>query len=183
VTRAENGSPIDSAIVRVPDFYEKKVATSPAGTFTAELPGGAHTVIVTFPGYRPDTASVAIADGDTTLHDVALVSDATAVGSPGAADAFASPPALALSAAHPNPTRGLASLDLSLARSSVVRATVFDGSGRRVRRLEPEFLPAGTHALSWDGADDDGRPVADGTYLFAIDAAGAARTTKITILR
>ncbi len=181
VTRAENGAPIEGAIVSVPGFYNKTVATDSAGRYTAELPGGAQSVIVSFPGYLPDTASVAIADGDTTAHDVALASPLTAVEGP--APASAPPPAVALSAAHPNPTRAGATLDLALPRAAAVRASVFDASGRRVRSIASGTLPPGRHALAWDGADDAGRALPDGTYLYRIDADGQSRSSKITIVR
>lgn len=46
---------------------------------------------------------------------------------------------------------------------------VIDGFGRRVRALEQAAdLAAGRQELSWDGRDDDGRPVPPGPYALRI---------------
>lgn len=84
--------------------------------------------------------------------------------------AFALPPVsvaplasrLARLVATPNPSRGAVSLVLpgAFARGDVL--TIHDLAGRRVRRLAPA---AGSSAASWDGCDEEGRPLAAGIYL------------------
>ncbi|MCX7962308.1 MAG: flagellar hook assembly protein FlgD [Burkholderiales bacterium] len=57
-----------------------------------------------------------------------------------------------------------------------VVVTILDGAGRAVHRVDLGPQPAGVHALVWDGADDRGVRLADGTYRLAVAAerAGAA---------
>jgi len=43
-------------------------------------------------------------------------------------------------------------------------------NGRLIRRLEPQRLPAGFAETKWDGRGDDGRQLANGTYLYRIRA-------------
>ena len=178
MTRAENGTPIVGATVNVPGFYNRTVTTDGSGNYSFPLPGGAQTVIVSFSGYNSDTASVAIVDATTTTHNVALINAAT-----GVVGSVAGGAAVSLSEAKPNPTRGPAAVDLVLPRVADVRVSVFDLSGRRVRTLADGAMPAGLHRVSWDGADADGRPVAAGTYLYRLEAAGETRTTKVTVVR
>jgi len=170
-------APLDSAIVNVPGFYNKKVATDANGAYTFELPAGATTVIVSADGYLSDTQVVTINANATTTHDVVLSPAATGVG------AGTGAPAIALSSAYPNPARGASSLDFALPADAVVRAEVFDASGRRVRALASGTFPAGRHTLAWDARDDAGRPAAAGTYLYRVETAGESRSVKMTLVR
>jgi len=58
-----------------------------------------------------------------------------------------------------------------------VRLEVFDLSGRRVAVPLDATLPAGTHAVDWNGTRADGRRVASGVYLARLDT-GARRETR-----
>jgi flagellar basal-body rod modification protein FlgD len=45
---------------------------------------------------------------------------------------------------------------------------IADAAGRAVRRLETAHLPAGSHALAWDGRDDRGRALPAGSYYVRV---------------
>jgi len=51
---------------------------------------------------------------------------------------------------------------------------VYDGGGSHVRTLDAGGAPAGEHSAEWDGRDDNGRKVPDGTYRFEVAAADVA---------
>ncbi len=73
---------------------------------------------------------------------------------------------------------------LALAAPARVSAAVHDLRGRRVATLwAGRDLPAGTHALRWDGRDDGGRPAASGAYVLRVAAGGAAATLRIVVAR
>jgi flagellar hook capping protein FlgD len=66
----------------------------------------------------------------------------------------------------PNPFRAQMRLRFTLARSSMVEASVYDVAGRRIEELVlPQFMPAGTHDVIWDGLDNAERRVAKGLYF------------------
>jgi len=44
-------------------------------------------------------------------------------------------------------------------------------------------MAAGHHTISWDGRDDQRRPVASGIYLLRITAGDFVRTRKAALLR
>ena len=46
--------------------------------------------------------------------------------------------------------------------------TIRDESGQIVRTLSLGALPEGEGSISWDGLDDNGNPVPDGTYNFSV---------------
>ncbi len=85
-------------------------------------------------------------------------------------------------AVAPNPSRGDASIAFSLATGADVDASVYDVSGRLVRRLVRGHFAAGRHALTWDGRDGDGRTVASGVYFVRVDRGSeslVARTVRL----
>jgi hypothetical protein len=81
--------------------------------------------------------------------------------------------------------RGEAVVRFGLARADRVTARVYDLAGRQVRTLADRSFPAGEHELRWDGADDQGRPMARGVYFTRLRyaASGFDRTTKLIVLR
>ena len=63
-------------------------------------------------------------------------------------------------------SRGAILLDLWLPEPTEVRANVSDLAGRRVRALmDPQFLSAGHHAITWDGLDGLGTRAPAGIYF------------------
>jgi hypothetical protein len=83
----------------------------------------------------------------------------------------------------PNPATSDAVLAFSLSEPARVRATVWSVAGRLVRELTDREWSAGAHALAWDLASDDGRPVASGAYLCAIETGGVVATRKVVVVR
>jgi len=51
--------------------------------------------------------------------------------------------------------------------------TIQDEDGKVVRTIEVEATESGDFTVPWDGNDDDGQPVPDGTYTFSMDATNA----------
>lgn len=61
--------------------------------------------------------------------------------------------------------------------------SVYDVSGRRVRRLASGIAGGGTHETVWDGRDGAGVRVAAGTYVVRLEANGRVDTRKVVVLR
>src|SRR6185295_10050973 len=71
------------------------------------------------------------------------------------------PRRFALHPAQPNPFHASTTLRFDVPPSGgKVKLEVFDVRGRRVTALEERWLPGGTHAARWDGADAAGVAVA-----------------------
>jgi len=77
----------------------------------------------------------------------------------------------------PNPTPGGTRIAFALRRSDAVDLTVFDLSGRRVRRLASGIMTAGPHTVSWDGRDENGQQARAGVYFVRL-ASGNDRSAK-----
>ncbi len=78
---------------------------------------------------------------------------------------------------HPHPVdREGAAFTFFLPRAAAVGVELYALSGRRIRRLGPLPFDAGFGQLPWDGRDEAGRLLANGTYLYVLTAkAGGER--------
>ncbi|MFH1567624.1 MAG: fibronectin type III domain-containing protein, partial [Gemmatimonadota bacterium] len=95
------------------------------------------------------------------------------------------PTAFALGLAYPNPFNPSTHIDFALAAESPVRLVVFDVLGRVVRTLvqADRGLPAGFHAVTWDGRDDGGRPAGSGIYFYRLQTPAYTRTGRVLMLK
>ena len=84
----------------------------------------------------------------------------------------------------PNPfnlSRGT-TLQYRLAQAADVRMVVYDAAGKRVRELTDARLPAGPHAVLWDGRTDSGRRLAAGTYFVRLSVGGKRVASQKAVL-
>lgn len=97
----------------------------------------------------------------------------------------AAPPAdVRLGAADPNPFSAATRLHFEIPSRAVVRLSIFDVSGRLVRRLVPDVaFDAGRHIVDWDGRDDDGRLAASGVYQSRLEVEGRTESGRIVVTR
>lgn len=84
---------------------------------------------------------------------------------------------------HPNPFSGSTTVSFQLDRASDVEVDVFDAAGRRVRTLSSGALGAGSHTLTWDGADDAAQRSAVGVYFVRVKSDGESRTRKVVLTK
>ncbi len=67
--------------------------------------------------------------------------------------------------------------------------TIYDVSGRLIRRLVNGTYPAGVHQVVWDARDESGAPVASGVYLYRLNVRGLVsgktfrQTRKMLLLK
>jgi len=58
-----------------------------------------------------------------------------------------------------------------------------DTTGREVRTLLDEDLPAGPHSITWDGTNNRGKSGTTGLYFYALDTGSFHSTKKMVLLR
>jgi subtilisin-like proprotein convertase family protein len=93
------------------------------------------------------------------------------------------PRAVALEGNVPNPFNPRTEIRFGLPRECNVDLSVFDLRGRRVAELIDDLLPAGHHAVAWDGTDDAGGRVASGTYFCRLRADGRTLVRKLNMIK
>ena len=161
-----NGDGTCSSSQKISDFY---------GNFTVPLEnldnfGSSLAVLGDLDGPGPGTVAVLVGatgddDGGTDrgggyvlfldgFHYILGVSP-----SPGTATTSA------LGRPSPNPFSPATAIPFRLDREANARIDIWDLKGRRVRLLVRARMPAGDHQVSWDGRDDQGRKLPNGTYF------------------
>ncbi len=86
---------------------------------------------------------------------------------------------------YPNPTSARAVHVLfRVPQATVVDVSIFDVTGRLVRRLESGYSANGLHDLRWDGLDRSGTPVSGGIYLVRVTSdLGMPVTKRLVLIR
>ena len=82
----------------------------------------------------------------------------------------------------PNPFSPGTTIQYRLLSPADVRVRVYDAAGKAVRELTDARLPAGPHAVLWDGRDKDGHKLGSGTYFIKLSVDGAVIASKKAVL-
>ena len=84
----------------------------------------------------------------------------------------------------PNPFNSQIVLPFHLeAESANAVVWLYGALGNPVRTFRLGLLPRGTHRLTWDGTDDQGRRVASGRYLAKLQAGSISSLRPLTLVR
>ncbi len=84
---------------------------------------------------------------------------------------------------YPNPFNPTTTIAFALPQAERVVITIYDITGRQVRRLIDQLFSAGEHSVTWDGADNRHRSVSSGVYLYRIEAGSYLAQKKMTLVR
>lgn len=119
----------------------------------------------TWPVCSPESTMVTFTAGGTAVAET---------------DPLAAP---AMVTATPNPfgSSTIFLLQNREARSAEVR--IYSMSGERVRTLEMAPVAGSGCRAAWDGANEDGKSVPAGTYLYIVAAPGVTEAGKVTVTR
>jgi hypothetical protein len=84
----------------------------------------------------------------------------------------------------PNPFNPATEIRFALRETGPVDLAIYDLNGRLVRTLSNGArLPAGDHAVAWDGRSDSGKELPSGLYLVRFEAGGVEAAHKITLMK
>jgi hypothetical protein len=84
------------------------------------------------------------------------------------------------------PSQGPLGISFKTLKTGNVTVRIYSMSGARVRTLvaaSPVGNAATLTQASWDGRDEQGRPVASGLYVVSIQGAGLQSQLKVDVLR
>ena len=70
-----------------------------------------------------------------------------------------------------------------LAQSDKVKLSIYNVLGQQVAVLADDMRTAGSHAVVWDGRDEQGVAVGSGLYFARLEAGGVAYTRKLLLVR
>jgi hypothetical protein len=83
----------------------------------------------------------------------------------------------------PNPFNPMTTINYNLPAAGKVTLAVYDVAGKRVRTLVDGMVGQGDHQVTWNGADDGGRPAAAGVYLYRLDSGSVHEVKRMTLVR
>ena len=146
----------------------------------AQRRGAAELVVLKFRAREQARGS-----GEFVIHDVRddLAMARTSGGEIRVGTADALPKEYALRQNYPNPFNLETEIVYQLPEAGQVEIAIVDVTGRRVRGLVSGQMEAGTHRVTWNGLDDDGRELATGIYMAVMKAGGKHRTIKMLLLK
>ncbi len=83
----------------------------------------------------------------------------------------------------PNPFNPSTTIRYALPQATDVQLTVYNVLGQEVRVLVSQYLPAGAHAIQWDGRDAIGRAVSSGIYMYRLVAGEKVAVRRMIFLK
>ncbi|MBN1561892.1 T9SS type A sorting domain-containing protein [candidate division KSB1 bacterium] len=125
--------------------------------------------------YRLEEVSL---DGQSTSYGPVQVTSTSNVD-----EAPETPRAYSLSRNYPNPFNPSTTISYSLPEKSEMILNIYDIHGKLIRTLVTGLRPAGTHTVTWDGADDAGELAPSGIYLYRMTAGSFVKTERMTLLK
>jgi hypothetical protein len=93
------------------------------------------------------------------------------------------PAAFSLQQNYPNPFNPSTRIRFHLTRSGFTTLTVYDMLGREIVSLVRGELAPGAHEVIWNGADQDGRFVDSGMYLYRLSAVGHSESRVMALIK
>ncbi|MCD4828061.1 MAG: T9SS type A sorting domain-containing protein [Candidatus Cloacimonetes bacterium] len=91
--------------------------------------------------------------------------------------------ALAVLSNYPNPFNPETTIVFSMVEPATADLAIYNVRGQRVRHFGAQSYDSGEHRITWNGADDSGRPVASGVYFFKIGSGRYTATKKMILLK
>ncbi len=81
----------------------------------------------------------------------------------------------------PNPSNGEVTISFEFDHAAEVDIALFDLGGTLVAQLSKKHFRSGEHSITWNGADEKGELVANGTYVCRI-MQGAQLASKLMLI-
>ncbi|HPG39325.1 MAG TPA: FlgD immunoglobulin-like domain containing protein [bacterium] len=84
---------------------------------------------------------------------------------------------------YPNPFNPTTTIEYSLPVASKATLSVYNMSGQKVATLSNGLQQAGTYSVTWNGADDFGRQVSSGLYIYKLETETFSRSEKMLLMK
>lgn len=88
-----------------------------------------------------------------------------------------------LSGNYPNPFNLQTQIRFKLAEPGLTRIDIYDITGKFIYRAFSGFLPAGDHAIIWNGRGENDLPLPSGVYLYRLTAGDFIQTRKMCLIK
>jgi M6 family metalloprotease-like protein len=84
---------------------------------------------------------------------------------------------------YPNPFNPQTKIEFNLKKDGWVKLEVFDILGHNVVTLVDGYKKLGQHVVTWNGTDEEGKPLSSGIYLYRISFDNFQKVNKMILLK
>jgi len=84
---------------------------------------------------------------------------------------------------YPNPFNPETVISFAIDKTDYVELNIFNLKGQVVKKLASEEFTEGIHYISWNGLEENGKPVPSGIYLYKILTSSYSETRKMLLLK
>jgi hypothetical protein len=84
---------------------------------------------------------------------------------------------------YPNPFNPSTTISFYVPSRGFVKLDIYNIRGQKVKSLANEQYIIGTHTVSWNGTDDNGKAIASGVYFAKIESIGKSMIRKLVLLK
>jgi hypothetical protein len=84
---------------------------------------------------------------------------------------------------YPNPFNPFTIISFSIPEDTKVILKVYNIKGQVVKTLLKKYIESGEHKITWDGKDNNNKPVASGIYFYKISAGNETKVNKMLLLK
>ena len=125
--------------------------------------------------YWPETA---VWQGDGILDPAEIANTAVE-------ETATTPSNFTLAQNFPNPFNPATQIRYQLPADGLVKLTIYNSSGQKVRTLANGLQSSGLYIARWDGRDDGGRTVASGNYIYRLQMpeSDVSQTRTMSLVR
>lgn len=131
--------------------------------------------------------------GDNTMNDssgnlidstvIDYICGSITLNSTGIADEWQNrPEGFELGQNYPNPFNANTSFTLAMPKSGSYSVRIYNLAGQMVRTFEGE-APAGRQILTWDGTDQNGKPVSSGIYFYKAETGKSVSVKRMILIK
>jgi len=83
----------------------------------------------------------------------------------------------------PNPFKGNTLIRYHLPRTAFVNLSVYDVTGRLIRKIAKEEQKRGWYSITWDGKDNNSKILPSGIYYCRLSQGNSTQTRKILLVK
>ena len=84
---------------------------------------------------------------------------------------------------YPNPFNSRTVIRFSVRDEGFVTLKIYDVSGKEVKTIVAEEMPAGAYSVDWDGTNNAGMQVASGVYIYQFRTKAYTLSKKMIVLK
>jgi hypothetical protein len=83
----------------------------------------------------------------------------------------------------PNPFNPSTTISFFMLEDGVVKLTIYNARGQKVKDLASGSFSRGQHQLIWDGRDQSNRELSSGVFLLKLESSGHCHTRKMMLMK